>query len=241
MHPTEQSAHEILAMLEATYQPTHRYVSATASDFRHLDLRFYDRTAQALGGRGFRTLADMEDRTITETPNSVLSAVLIRTLLSRDGTVMAALYHPHIRRFWMRALLWVLRRLPGRVTDMETECTDGSFVVTSNAVAAAAFEQPPLVATEYLPAGTSPLDVYTRHTQRLAEHLAARPTVQARVVRTHEELVASQNRMNAIKAAYRGEIGAITRAELERLSLVGKGIAGQVHEAIERVQERRAG
>jgi hypothetical protein len=171
----------------------------------------------------------------------VLSAVLIRSMVSRDGTVMAALYHPHIKRFWMRALLWVLRQLPGNVTDMETECTDGSFVVTSNAASAAAMENPPLVATEYLPARTSPLDVYARHTQRLAEHLAARPNVQARVVRTHEDLVASQNRMNAVKAAYRGEVGAITREEIERLSLSGKGFAGQVHDAISLEQQRRAG
>jgi hypothetical protein len=241
MHPAEQSAREILATLEATYQPTHRYVPANPADFRHLDLRFYDRTAEQLAGRGFRRLCDMEDRTITEAPHSVMSAILIRSLLSRDGTVFAALYHPHLRSVFLRVLLWVLRKLPAKVTDMETECSDGSFVVTSNAASAALIDDPPLIAAEYLPAGTDPLAVYARHTQRLADHLAARPGTHACVIRTAEDMVASQNRMNAIKAAYRGELGAITREELERLSWLGKGVAGQVHDAITLEQQRRAG
>jgi len=106
-NPTQRAAQEILATIEATFQPTHRYVRAEAGNFRHLDLRFYDRTAQDLAGRGFQRLADVEDLTITETPGTVLSAILLRTMLSRDGTVMCALYHPHIRRFRLRALLWL--------------------------------------------------------------------------------------------------------------------------------------
>jgi hypothetical protein len=241
MQPSEKAAREILAMLESTYQPTHRFVRARADDFRHLDLGFYDRTARQLAGQGFRPLADVEDKTITETPGTVLSAILIRTMLSRDGTVMVALYHPHIRSFWLRALLWLLRKLPSKATDMETECSDGSFVATSNAASAAAIANPPLIATEYLPAGTPPLEVQARHAVRVAEHLAARPGVSARAISTHDELVASQNRMNALKAAYRGELGAVTREELEQLSTFGKGLAGEVHDAIVRERMKRAG
>lgn len=241
MHPSEKAAHEILATLEASYQPTHRYVQARAENFRHLDLGFYDRTARLLATKGFRPLADVEDKTITEAPGTVLSAILVRTMLSRDGTVMVALYHPHIRSIWLRLTLWLLRKLPAKVTDMETECSDGSFVVTSNAASAAAIENPPIIATEYLAAGAPPLEVHARHVVRLAEHLASRPGVTARVIASHDELVASQNRMNALKAAYRGELGGITREELERLSTFGKGIAHDVHGAIVREQMKRAG
>jgi hypothetical protein len=236
MNPSERAAQEILATIEATFQPTHRFVRVQAGSYRHLDLGFYDRTARDLTARGFSVLADVEDRTITETPGTVLSAILVRTLVSRDGTVMCALYHPHIRRFTLRALLWLFGKLPGKVTDMETECTDGSFVVTTNAASAAAFDSPALIAAEYLPVKTAPLDVYARHTQRLAEHLAARPGVQARTIASHDEMLASQNRMNALKAAFRGEVGGVTREELERLSVFGNRLAGEVHAAV--VQER---
>ena len=241
MHPTDSAARDILANLEATYQPTHDYVPVRADDFRHLDLAFYQRTERDLQARGFRRLADLEDRTITNAPGTVLSPVMVRVLLSRDGTVSAALYHPHIRRFGLRALLWLLRKLPGRVTDMETECSDGSFVVTSNATMAAALADAPLIDAEYLPARTAPIDVYARHTQRLAAHLRVRPGVTPRVLVTHDDVLASQNRMNALKAAYRGELGMVTRAELEQLSLVGHRMAHDVHDAIVREQQRRAG
>lgn len=241
MHPADNAAREILANLEATYQPTHEYVRVRPEDFRHLDLGFYRRTASLLSAHGFKLLADLEDRTITNAPGTVLSPVLVRVLLSRDGTVTAALYHPHIRRFWMRALLWLLRKLPGRVTDMETECSDGSFVATSNASMAAALADAPMINAEYLPARTAPVEVYARHTQRLAEHLAARPGVTPNVLRTHDDVLASQNRMNALKAAYRGELGMVTREELERLSMVGRQTAHDVHDAIVREQQRRAG
>lgn len=241
MEPVDKAAHDILATLEATYQPTHDYVAADPKAFRHLDLAWYDRTARLLASRGYRTLADVEDRTITNTPGGVLRPVLIRTMLSRDGTVMAALYHPRLKSLLVRLLLWVLGKTPGRVTDMESECTDGSFVVTSNAATAAAMDLPALISAEYLPAKTSAFDVEHRHITRLAAHLAARPGVSARVVESHEALVASQNRMNALKAAYRNEIGGITRDELDRLAVFGTSLAGDVHDAIQREQLRRAG
>lgn len=240
MQPTEKAAHDILAMLEATYQPTHRYVEVQAKDFSHLDLRFYDRTAQQLIGRGYRLLADFEDKTITETPSGVLMPVLIRSLVSRDGTVMASMYHPRIKGFFLRALLWLFRKLPAPVVDFETECSDGSFVATTNAESAAAFDSPSLIDAQYLAKKTAVEVVEKSHTARVAAHLAKRPGVSARVVSSHAELIASQNRMNAIKAAHRGELGGVTREELESLAVFGRQTARDVHDALRQEQMRRA-
>jgi len=239
--PVEQAAHDILSVLEATYQPTHDYVAADAKAFRHLDIAWYDRMTHLLSGQGYRMLADVEDRTITNTPGGVLRPVLIRAMVSRDGTVMVALYHPRLKPLLIRFLLWVLRKTPGKVVDMETECSDGTFVVTSNAASAAAIDLPALISVEYLPETTSAVDVAQRHATRLAAHLAARIGVTARVVQTHEALVASQNRLNALKAVYRTEVGGITKAELDRLALIGRSRTGDVHDSITREQLRRAG
>ncbi len=242
MQPVEKAAHDILAQLEATYQPTHRYVVASPAEYRHLDIRWYDRTAERLATRGFRLLCDLEDKTLTEVPGTVLSAIMVRVLVSRDGAVVSALYHPHIRSVWLRILLWVLRKLPGKVTDMVTEFTDGSFVATSNAMGAAAIENGPMIVSEFLPPSTEPLAVRQRHEERVAEHLAARAGISVRTVRDYDDALASQHRMNALKAAYRGEVGMISREELDRLATgSGRAIVPAVHAEIVRQSERRAG
>lgn len=238
----QQAATRILDIIEATYQSTHRYVSANPSDYRHLDIKWYDATAQLLVRNGFRSLADVEDKTITESPGTVLSAIMLRCMVSRDGSVTAALYHPHLKPFWLRAMLWLTGKLPKHVTDFETELTDGSFVATSNAAAAASIAMPPMLRAEYLKAGTPPLEVLQRHRQRVSEVLAANPGVTARVVRTHADLLAAQHRQNALKAAYRGEVGGITREELDKLSSRWtQHVVPAVHDEIERQQARRAG
>lgn len=241
MEPAEKAAHEILASLEATYQATHRYVRVKPTDFPHLDISWYEKTTRLLATKGFRAVADVEDKTITEAPGTVLSAILVRALASRDGTVVAALYHPHIRKLWVRVLLWILRKTPGKVVDMETEFSDGSFVATTNAASAGVLENGPMIQAEFLPFTTTPLEVHARHMARVAEHLAQRPGVAPRVMTSYEDMLASQHRMNALKAAYRGEVGGITKAELDRLAVFGKGLTDAVHAEIQAERMRRAG
>jgi hypothetical protein len=241
MQPTEQAAREILAQLEATYQPTHEYVRVDERAFGHLDLGFYRKNTERLSAKGFRVLADVEDRTITNAPATVLAPVLVRTLVSRDGTSTGIIYHPRLKSFLLRVLLWVFRRSPGKVVEFETECSDGTFVATSNAMVASAITSPPMIDAHFMPQRESVDALYAAHTARVAAHLAARPGVRALPIAHFEEMIASQNRMNAIKAAFRGELAGVTREELERLSLFGRSTAHDVHDAIRTEQMRRAG
>ena len=220
--PAAAAAHRILDTLQSVYQPTHQYVAADPKAFRHLDLRWYDRTASAFEALGFRRFGDIEDKTITNSPNTVLRPTFMRALVSRDGTVVMALYDPRIKGLGLRLMLWALRKLPTKVVDCETECSDGSFVATSNAPAAArAIALPPQINVTWLPTNTEARAVYTTHTARLAEHLKSRPGVNPLVVRTPDEMMRSQDRQNALKAAFRGEIPGLTTEELEALSLLG--------------------
>jgi hypothetical protein len=237
--PNTEAARRILDSIEAHYQPTHRYVNADPAAFAHLDLGWYDRVTRIFEGYGFRHLADIEDKTITEAPNTVLRPTFLRALVSRDGTVTTALYDPRIKGLGLRLLLWLLRKTPKPVVDCETECTDGSFVGTSNGMGASAMQLPSLISAGWLPAGTKPEDVYATHTARVTAHLKARPGVRAVVIRTREEMLQSQDRQNAIKAAFRGEIGGLTTAELEKLSLFGTGNVPAVRAALDEEQARR--
>jgi len=84
-------------MLEATYQPTYHYLSANAQSFRHLDLEFDDRTAHGLRTKRFRSLADVEDTSITKVPSAVLALLLVRPMLSRDSMVIDVIEHPRMK------------------------------------------------------------------------------------------------------------------------------------------------
>lgn len=203
--PNTEADWRILESIEAHYQPTHRYMAADPAAFGHLDLAWYDRVTRRFEGYGFRHLGDLEDKTVSEAPRSALCPTFLRTLVSRDGTVTTALYDQRLKSLGLRLLHWLLRKSPRPVVDCETECTDGSFVGTTNATGARALQLPSLIDVAFLPARTAPEDVYATHTARVTAHLKARPGVRAVVVRTREELLQSQDRQIAIKAAFRGE------------------------------------
>jgi hypothetical protein len=229
----EEAARQILAQIEANYKPTHDYVAVNPQSFRHLDLAFYDHTTQLLRSQGYKHLCDVEDRTLAASPGNVLFPVMIRSLVSSDGSVMASLYHPRIKPLWLRALLWLTGKRLGTVIDMETEFSDGSFVTTSNAMSASAMTSPPLIKAEFLPIKSTVEEIGPRHTARVEEHLRGNPAIRTKTISNHDQLVASQNRMNAIKSAFRGEIGGITKEELERI-LAGRHteLVSEIHAAV---------
>jgi len=237
-----KGAREILARIEASYVPEHDYVAVRETDFGHLDLDFYRRVRAMLETEGFLFLEDCEDLTLAKAPGQPFKPVMIRVLASGDGTIMAGLYHPKPRTWWMRLLLWLLRQKLGPTVDMETEFSDGSFLCTSNAIGAAAMDSPALIDVEYQPAGTPPERVLARHRERVAARLARGDGVVPRRAGSIAEVRAAQNRMNGIKAAHRGKIGGITREELERLSRGNTELAAQVHaEVLRQNAERRGG
>jgi hypothetical protein len=236
MDKHEKSAAEILASIEAIYVPTHQYARVQASQFRHLDLAFYDKALADLQALGYRHVADVEDLTISNAPRNLMKRIMIRTLLSRDGTVMAGAYHPKLKLLWAILLrLLGMRQKP--VIDLETEFDDGAFVCTSNASFAAAIQSPPLVLVEYLPSGTQAsvlLDCHEQSVQAYIETTGSAP----RTVSTHEELIQAQDRMHAIKAAYRNEVGGVTREELERASPLWPETARIIHEKVVELRRR---
>lgn len=239
MEPAEKIAQEILVLIEASYKPTHNYVEVESRLFRHLDLSFYEQTTQRLCAQSFRKLADVEDTTLSASPGNVLMPVMIRSLVSSDGSIMASIYHPRIKPLRLRFLLWIMRKRLDKVVDMETEFTDGSFLVTSNAASAAGMDMPTWINAEFLPVSTSVDAVYQEHLNRLRAHLQNHPHITTKKIDTYEQLVASQNRMNALKAAFRGEIGGVSRKELERLSGKRQDLAAEVHAALNKELEKR--
>lgn len=231
-----EAARKIKENLEATYQPAHEYQVVSAEQYPWVDLAFYDRAAAELEGLGFRRLADVENLTMTRTNPSMRT--FIRILVSQDGTVSAGIYDIKIRG-WMRCLQWI-GLVPKKLStvDLETEFTDGRFLMTHNSPQAALMKAPTQFDVEVHPAAMSADTLLDAHLVRLRRRLASEPGVQPCVVRTLDDAFASQKRQEAIKHAHRKSIGWVTKEELERLAAPGaKGVARQVHEEIRKLDD----
>jgi hypothetical protein len=102
MEPIEKAAKEIMAVIEATYRPSHEYVNVDPKLFRHLDLHWYDRNSRLLQSKGFKPIANVADRSKAATVDGVLMPVLMRTMLSKDGST----WRPSVPmgRSWSRAM-----------------------------------------------------------------------------------------------------------------------------------------
>jgi hypothetical protein len=228
----QNAARHILDSIAAHFVPDQEYVQVKEDDYRHLDLGFYRRTTEALEARQFLRLPDVENRTLAQAMGNVLQPVFIRPFLSPEGTTTVGIYHPRLKSWVLRVLLWLFRAAPGRTIDLETEFLDGSFVTTSNGMAAARLQPPPLIDALFLPYATPLQELLERHEERVQTHQRQSPRAVVRPVRSFEEMIASQHRSERLKAAWRGEVGGVTREELERLSLFGKGAAHEVHDQI---------
>ncbi len=240
MATTEKAARDLLTYIEACYTPTHHYVPANLADFRHLDLKFYETTKAQFENAGFTHLCDEEDETLRQVRGNMLRRVMIRTMVSPGGDVMAGIYHPRAK-FWPAVLFFFLRVKLTKAIDCETEYTDGSFLVTSHASLATAIEEPPMVHSEFMPPSTATAELIARHSLRMKIYSELNADASPRIVRTREDLLGSQNRLNALKSAFRKQLGGVSLEELERLSGKHREWASALHSRIQQVHSERTG
>jgi hypothetical protein len=214
MNSIEKTAADIKKLNEQIYVPRHEYRPVDARLFRHLDLHFYDTVRNAFVAQGCTPLGDVEDVTLKGTAND--PRTFIRFLVSEDHTICIGLYQPK-PKFLMRFLLWIFRIKLGKIIDCETELSNGGYIVTSNATEAAKLTSPPGFDVKFFPTDTDHNTIFQAHLQRLTDLLNSNPSTRATTMRTSEEALEMQHRMQTAKAAYRKGIGYVTEEELRKL------------------------
>jgi hypothetical protein len=202
----KDGAKEILEQIQSIYTPHHQYERVGLENYRHINRSFYDKTKIYLGSKGFLYLEDCEDLQLARIKNNVLKPTPIRCMVSNNGVIMAGIYHPQIAPLGLRIISFLFRKGLGKIIDFETEFSDGSFVCTSNATSASAMNSSPIIHIEYFPKNVDCAFLLNRHKERIVTYIAEHSVV-AVSVKNISELRESQNRMNAIKAAFRGELG----------------------------------
>jgi hypothetical protein len=218
-------------ILETISQEKHDYGPASPRDFPHLDLTFYHRGGQELEQLGFLSLGDWENLTLSRASIGGRTT-FIRLAVSRDGLVVTALYHAK-PRLVLRLILSVLgRQTTFKVCDFETEYSDGSFLVTTNSNAASTLRIPQAMIVDNRPHSTAIATLSGLHRQRMNAYTGLVPPIRPTTYGNADDVLASQHRQQALRAAYWKQIRGISREELAELSRRRDNLASQIQAAL---------
>jgi hypothetical protein len=221
----KNAAKDIVDFVKKVYVPRHEYAPVNPKDFSNLDLKFYEQAMKDLIQYDFRHVIDQECVTLKGGSNDLRT--FIRVGLSSDGTIMAGLYHPK-PRFLLRLLLLLCFFILRKVVDLETEFSDGSFIVTSNIKGMVGINTPPDILTEYVSWKTPISQLLELHKSRVHNYLQTNQTIYPVQMRTIGDINESQNRMQEKKAAYRKNVGWITKEEMRNIAGKDNSIIAKV-------------
>ena len=189
--------------------------------------------------KGFISLGDVEDVTLTRaTP--YLHRVFIRTLVSRDGTILAGIFDAKPKGF-ISLFSWLLGSRREKITEFETEFSNGCFILTTHAQASQQIALPLEIIPQYLPKKTPPLELLKYHKTRVAAYLKQYSDVQPIVIRSLEEGLESQHRAEALKSAHRqSQGGGVTLKEIKDIAKDGnisQETATKLFSEMQKIQE----
>lgn len=247
--PIQQSAQHIIASMRRNFGATPTTRSAREEDFGHLDLRAYREFRSRHEALGFRFLWDFELAEVSDSPTTFVARTFIRAMVSADATIVAYYYQVRPRldrlcrqllrgllnRRWIDAPRFFLRTLRTRhCSDYESECSDGSFITTSNAQSAGSISSPPTVSSEFHAYGTATEVLLDSQKRRLAGWAAAHPDGDLCRVTSLDGLRAMQARLKQQKNAHRMAVSWVTKAELVKMSGGNPALAEAVFAEVQR-------
>jgi hypothetical protein len=210
-----KAAQEIVADTKAIYSDRHDFAEVSARDtaFRHLDHAFYERALSEFTAGGFRYLADMEDRTLSRQFPQMRT--FVRMFVGDEGATSGAAFHAKVRG-WMR-LLKLVGLLPARpfYFDLETEFSDGTFIVTTNTLGADLSAEVPGVERQAVPQNTLLPEMLRTH--RSAVERKREDAVFPLKMHSVGEVWAMQHRLQEVKNAAKAALGFVDHEQIARV------------------------
>lgn len=199
-----RAAQNIRSTMQALYSGPHSYREVSLGDFPRLDHAFYEEMTGEFAALDFAFLGDVEDVTVTRA--QIGEPTAIRVMLGEDRRVLAFVYHAE---FAGKAF---------RVVELESVFGDGTFAMTSTALAASPMSMPPEIDCEYHPAATPPGALVRAHRARLRSRLAMAGGEPPLEIGSLSDVIEHQRHMDEIKARFRkGKSTLISRDELQRV------------------------
>ena len=235
--PTDpaRAAEDILNQQKALYSGLHEFRAADPRDFPGADLGFYERTQKTLERNGFRFLGDVEDVTATREFPQMRS--FLRVMSGDEGALMAAIYHVRLRGLFR--LMQFFGALPKqlKMVDLETELSDGTFIVTCNSRGADTTGAVPKIARFQYSIETTPEELLGLHREQIQQAQIREPGLVPVPARTLNEVLGAQNRVQEIKNAHKQKIGYMDQRELQKIS--GGEWSPQMQEVADEIERRK--
>lgn len=234
--PFAKAGQGIVDLTKQIYGQVHEFRAATEADFDKLDRTAYDAATRELESRGFRQLGDVVDSTIEKLRGMT---PVLRVFASADGAIKAAAYH---------FVSGPTRRQPDGlqlfVCDLGTEFTDGTFLASSNTEGVDLMTPPPTIRKLLRPPGTPIGVLLAAHESEQKAVLAVNPSLSCVPVRTLADALAAAEREQAVKNAFRKEIGFADPEEVRRIARernVSEEVANGTAHAVDRARRREQG
>lgn len=245
----QQAAQRIIANMKKAYSGPLTYRDVREADFRHLDLNAFAAFQAQHEARGFRHLRDVEIAEISDSPTTLIARTFIRSMVSADGSIVADYYQvkPRMGRLfrltlrglmngrWLDTPRFFFKTLKTRhCIGYESELSNDHFITTSNAETAGMISLPPTIDCQFHAYDTVPAVLALQHVKRLKASLAAQADVQARPVRTVEDLMQMQMRLKQQKDAHRATLNWVTESELKDMSSGNPKLAEAIYSEVQR-------
>lgn len=195
------------------------YAPADPASFSWVDRDFYYAVTEFMAGAGFRCLGDYENLTVSKANPE--SRVYQRFFLSSDGLACGSCYHLQLRN-WTAELIRKYRPdhsdiLDHKICEFGTEFEGGVFLCTTNAKLAGCLTQVPGIHYDFLAEEMPWRDILSRHLESMRNMIEEQKLDPVKM-ESIEDLIASGNREQAIKAAFRKKNGVATGDEIRRIA-----------------------
>lgn len=208
-------AKALVSSVQSIYAGDHEYKTVSPAEFGWMNLSHYETMKRELTERGFTHLEDIENLTLTRAFPA--TRTFLRSFTGVEGTVQAGVYD-----LTPRGTMRLMQMVGGmardfRTIDLQTELTNGRFVLSTTADRKmASGSVPPEAEAEYYPR-SMPLDeLLEAHIARVQRALDAAPGVDMVRARTAAEAREGQRRLQRLINRFRGGEAFLTAADIAR-------------------------
>ena len=195
---TLEAADELFYEMTSLYDEAHEFLPVDPGAFPLVPREGYDAVGDELAALGFVHLGSMEDRTVSDVLPEMRT--YLDVYVNDSGDVFCATYRIQTPQY------------DQQIVEFESQFDDGTFLATTNSIAAGWMAAGPEIDTEITEYFTTE-QLSMRHSERVEKR--GEPT---RTVRSLEDVLVAQSAFNAFEMQHRRSVGYLTYDELVAMS-----------------------